>query len=481
MSTILSKIAGIVEGKQQSLDYLSNTTINASGIVQAQANAYLENIYQWLFNNQPISVLDRASDYTTAFSSNSDVFTCIDKIGKTLVAAPILIYEVVPGMESKYLQFKSLSHSSDPADIFKANVLKAQSLREVNQKDIEWILENPNADQTQTEFFMQLACFFLLSGNGYTYFNGPLPGKAPWTEMFVLPSQFTKIVSGGMFEPVKGYRVDYSYLASGKVVPFGAASVAHIRTFNPEFNVGATQLYGMSTLRSLLLDLAMSKEGRQELVKQAKNGGTLGMLSPDGPGIFLGEPQQKDLEDKLLRIKRSNEAGERLFPSGGPLKYTQIGLPSTELELISLLGVTRDDIYRAYHVPLTFADQKASTYDNLTLTAKQFVYDAVMPIGKAIEDKVLNRAICGPVNKKTGKKYVCHFDYQSLPAMQADMSKLSEWLELAWWIKPDLKLEAMGYGATGLPEMNEIYIPSGMRNIKDAALTDDSFTQAQED
>lgn len=473
--TFQAKAASLLLGK----DF-----IEKAAVVQAQStvdNAYLQNIYQWLFNNQPISILDRPYEYVGAYSSNNDVYTCVDKITKKIVSTPIIIYEVVPGKEAKYLQYKALRYSSEPEAIQKAAILKAQSLREVNQKDIDELILNPNPQETQSEFFTQLAGFFLLSGNGYTYLNGPVPGKYPWSEMYVLPSQFMEIISGGMFLPVKGYRVNYTYMATNNIVPFPVEQVTHIKTFNPEFNVSGSQLYGMSPLRSLLLTLAMSKEGKQELVKQAKNGGTLGMLSPDGPGVFLGPDQQKDLNEKLQQIKSSNKTGERLFPSGGPLKYTQIGLPSTELQLIELLGVTREDIYRAFHIPLTYSDQKASTYDNLTLSAKQFIYDAVMPIGDMIEDKLLNRTICAAVNRKTGKKYVAHYDYQSLPEMQADMTKLSEWLDKSWEITPNERREAKGYGRSPLPELDEYYIPSGLRNIKDAAITDDAFTEAQEE
>lgn len=444
-------------------------------------NAYVQNVYQWLFNFQPIIVDDKPIEYVNSYKGNSDVYTCIDKIAKKLVKTPIIIYEVNPGKEAKYLQYKSLRSSGEVEAQRKATLFKSQSLTEVNQKDIERIIETPNSEQTRTEFFQQLVGFFLISGNGYVYFNGPSPGIAPWTEMFVLPSQLMEIISGGIFEPIKGYRLLYSYLANDLVVPFDAKQVEHIKTFNPEFNANASQLYGMSPLRSLLTTLAMSKEGRNELVKQAKNGGTLGMLSPDGTNLFLNDTQQEDLQKKLQAIRASNRTGERMFPSAGPLKYTQIGLPSTDLQLIEVLGVTRDDIYRAYHVPLTYANQEATTYDNASLMGKQFIYDAVMPIGDIIEDRILNKAICGPVNKKTGKKYVAHFDYQSLPELQADMEKLATWLNNSPDLTLNEKREAKGYGKSTEPGTDQIFIPSGWRALKDAIVTDDSFTDAQEE
>lgn len=444
-------------------------------------NAYVQNVYQWLFNFQPIVLEDNPVAYVDAYRGNSDVYTCIDKIAKKLVKTPIIIYEVVPGQEAKYLQYKSLRASGEVEAQRKALICKAQSLREANQKDIEAILESPNKDQTRSEFFQQLVGFFLISGNGFVYFNGPAPGKAPWTEMFVLPSQLMEIISGGIFKPIKGYRLLYSYLANDNMIPFEAGQIQHIKTFNPEFTPGANQLYGMSPLRTLLSSVAMSKEGRAELVKQAKNGGTLGMLSPDGTGLFLGPDQQSDLQKKLQEIRSSTRTGERMFPSGGPLKYTQIGLPSTDLQLIEALGVTRDDIYRAYHVPLTYANQESSTYDNASLMGKQFIYDAVMPIGDIIEDRILNRAICGPVNKAKSKKFVAHFDYQSLPELQADMQKLAEWLNNSPDLTLNEKREAKGYGRSTEPGMDQVFVPSGWRTLADAIVTDDAFTEAQEE
>ena len=64
--------------------------------------------------------------------------------------------------------------------------------------------------------------------------------------------------------------------------------------------------------------------------------------------------------------------------------------------------------------------------------------------------------------------------------MQEDMVKVAEWLDKCWDLSPNEKREVKGYGERPEKAMNNIYIPSGYRNIEDAAMTDDAFTNAQE-
>mgnify|MGYP003327909712 FL=1 len=57
----------------------------------------------------------------------------------------------------------------------------------------------------------EIVAFGKLTGNRYIYGIGPETGgnASKYKELYVLPSQLMEIVSGGLMNPVKAYRLDY--------------------------------------------------------------------------------------------------------------------------------------------------------------------------------------------------------------------------------------------------------------------------------
>jgi hypothetical protein len=59
------------------------------------------------------------------------------------------------------------------------------------------------------------------------------------TVIFFAISQFIEIISGGMFEPIKGYQMRSVYMTE---VPIPAHQVVHFKSFNPDFTLTGAQL-----------------------------------------------------------------------------------------------------------------------------------------------------------------------------------------------------------------------------------------------
>lgn len=462
---IKSTISRIVT--QTALNFSNNLAVNG---------LYNEKLFAWINDNQPIFWEDNPNNYVqNGYQGNGDVFTCVNKILNKLSSCPLVLYSVKKGQEANFKKYKTMMRN----DFAKAELFKIQTkgITEVYVDQLNNLIENPNPDQTTTEWLKQLGGFYLLTGNSYNYYNG-LPGSKKWTEMFVLPSPLMNIVSGGEFMPVKGYNIFNSINYRNGVPDFPAASVSHFKTFNPHFSTYGSQLYGQSPLRAYILTLVANRDGRIEQNKQIKNGGAMGILSPKLGGPNINDPKIKaDLKQQIAEAKNSSDLVKRIFVSGAPAEWIQFGLPSVDLQILESLGLNRVDIANAYDVPIQVLNNtEAQTDNNMLWAMKQFIYNPVMGLGSILTDK-LTRDTCKPY-EGPNERLVWMFDYSALPELAEDLQKIAAALNTMWWITPNEKREFQGFGRSTEPDADSILIPKTYGRLQDIALLDDSFTNA---
>jgi hypothetical protein len=88
---------------------------------------------------------------------------------------------------------------------------------------------------------------------------------------------------------------------------------------------------------------------------------------------------------------------------------------------------------------------------------KALISDAILPeLISARAD--LNKWLVAPYNKSENKKYFLDFDLSVFPELQEDKKEQISYLERAWWLTPNQKLEEMGYGRNENPDMDKIYV-----------------------
>lgn len=439
------------------------------------ASHFNKNVFRWLNNGQPIFLDDNANTYVIdGYLNNAAVYECISLRTDKLKACPIIIYEIKEGGEQKAKEFKNLYYSDTIESRAKSFVIKSQVLTETNVKEIQKIIDKPNSKQDIGDIIENLAGCYDLLGNSYLYKNGPDVEKEIWNEIFVLPANRISIMSGGMFEPIKAYVMDYQ---SQDEMPFQAKQVDHMKTFNPNSTTTGSQLYGVPPLRPYLNNLLNDKIGNSEVAKQLKNGGTFGIASPKNPQDMFTAPQQQAIIEKMKEAKASPDEISRIFMGSVAMDWTQIGLAIGDLKLMEILKMGREDIYRAYKIPLSFANQEASTFNNVDADNKRLVYNSIAPIARKLSD-LLTRALCDPVSKRTGKKYMILIDYNSLPEMAADMAKIAEWLDKCWDLTPNEKREAKGWGRSKEKGMDSIWVPGSVRPMADAIISEQAFNDA---
>lgn len=432
--------------------------------INQRANLYNEKTYAWLNDNQPIFWEDNPHNYiANGYQSNGDVYSCVDLILTKLAACPLLLYSVKDGKQQQVKKYKAILSG----DVGKAELYKAQTkaLTETEVPGITKLINNPNSYQTTTEWLQQLAGFYLLTGNGYNYYNG-LPGSKKWTEMHVLPSPLINIVSGGDHLPVKGYNIFNSINFKDGIPDFPATNVSHLKRFNPQFTTYGAQLYGQSPLRAYIMTLVRNKDSRIEQGKQVKNGGVSGMLSPKVGMPALDPKVKADLKQQIKEAKTSSDLLSRIFVSGVPAEWLQFGLPSVELQLLESLGLDRIDICNAYHInPVLLGNMNASTESNVVQAYKQFIYNCVMTLGNTITDK-LTRDICPPY-ETNNEKLMLMFDYSVLPELAEDMAKIATALYTMYWISTNEKREFQGFGRSSDINSDKIIVPGTYKLLED--------------
>lgn len=409
-------------------------------------------LFNFLNNDLPIINEDGFDYIQNGFTSVGPVYECVDLISKKIAKMPVIIYQVIDA--NKLKQSKLLIQSDNASDRAKALILKADALKEVEVESIRDLLDHPNEKQNWNEFIGLVIHLILLDGNAFAYGNGADKRSNKFTEMYALPftSKEMNIISGGVLDPIKGYNVVWN----GNKMSFDHPNqILHLKTINPRYSMQGSQLYGVSPLKAYTYQLVRDRLGNQQANKILKNGGVMGMLTPKNKEDALGDDQRKQLKERLHGAHMSNEDISRIVISGLPMDWLQFGLPSTDLQILDLVKSTREDIYRAYHVPLSYASNDSSTFNNVTAHGKRFMYDGVVPVSDYVSEK-LTQWIC-PAYASQGK-YIIELDYLSSPELTADMGEVIKWLKEADMLTPNEKREVIRWGKLNDGLMDKVYM-----------------------
>lgn len=394
-----------------------------------------------------------AIDYYQIFRTIGATYEVTDLLTKKVLNCPIVGYKIKD--KAKLQKAKDLAKT----DRVQAHVMKMLAIEEVDISDLKTLLTNGrvNPYQTGTQFMWTTILSYLYQGNTYVHPNR-VGNKGKAKELFCFPNMEIAADIEDYLDPIRGY-----ILQSYDLKRFEKDEIQHIKTgtFAP---VDRTMqyLYGVSPLRAYAESLRSIKEGKTQSTKQAKNGGVFGVLSPRDKEDQLTKEQKTQLKDKMIEARKSNDELSRVFPSSISLAWQQIGLPIADLQLLELVGVSEEDVYRAYHVPLSYHNQKASTHNNVGTETLKLVYDAVAPICDAIGEAFTIMLAAG-----YGVD-VIEWDYTQLPEMAINSKDVAEYLNTLpkGVLTPNEMRAVLKYGEKPDAYMNEHYVDSGLTTLK---------------
>lgn len=403
-----------------------------------------------------------------AYKVNADIYAITSFIASKVSTVPFILYEV---KNQKQLEiYKALSAKDYNKGILKT---KDKALNEASDthRIVKMLNVAPNEKMPATEFKFGFALNRLLMGNSFVRGFAPEAEPVKFVELHLLPPQFTLPIGGSQYTAARAYRMTWN----AEEIP--GEQIAHSRYFNPDFEIpGNPYVVGMSPVEAAAKALQRSNSGYDLSTNAYENGGMAGVLYQDG-GAELSEPQRKELQSHI--DKKVTGAGnyQQILAASSKMGWLKIGESPADLGVLQTLLADLRTLCSVYHVnSALFNDPENKTYSNMSEARKAAITDAVLPELCALRD-MLNLWLVPGWNKADNKNYFIDFDASVFPELQENMKEMVEWLDKAWWISPNQKLQQMDYDTQG-PEYDQIFVPMGVAPLSAQSAADD---EADED
>lgn len=408
----------------------------------------------WMFTSDGGKVLisdDKAKYLHEGFGANSTVYSIIKHISDKFATLPFYLYEITDKKE--FNRYKSLSSGlSSNSSLIEYERSRKKSLREVDKHPF---LEA--FDKLGFEGKAQLCGYRDISGDAFLWKNKGL-GKEPLSYK-ILPSQFMNIDANDTLDGVNGYRLNI-----GKGIPFEVDEIAHWKHWNPFYDTTGSHLYGLSPLRAGFLDLLTSRAGKEAAYRDFKNNGVRGVVTrnEDIPWSEEIRDAANDWADENLNGV-DNRSKIRVLNM--KTNWMQMGMSSSEMELLKALQLTKEDLCNVYSFPMRLLAGVEGTFNNVDASGKQLITNCVYPRAVSFRDFVNNQLL--PDFDKSSNLFY-DVDITALPELQDEMKLLYDLMVAAWWVSPEEKREMTNWDASNEPLMKKFYIPSTVTPIDQA-------------
>jgi HK97 family phage portal protein len=402
---------------------------------------------------------------TEGYMGNSDVYSIVTFLARKAGSIPWYVYKMKPGEKAKTSleRYKQLSKGLHNKGAFERALMERKNAYEENMvtgTPLAKLLERPNPQQAQDQFFQNLFGYRILSGEGNIYGNDGNIENGKFLELNVLPTQFLEIYPDpNDLYGLLGYKL---MVAQGINIP--KANVCHWKSWNPDFNdVTRSHLRGVSPLRSAWKLLRMSNNAADASAKMTQNGGAKGALVPQPVNNNIPQmtPEQASIIQRAIneRINGTDNKGS-VGVMQYPYNYLNFGLSSVDMELVKTLQMTLHQWCRVFGMPIVLFDTDTSSYNNYTNGMRDLITNTIAPLCAELRDE-LNAWLV----PRFGENVYIDFDISALPELQSDMEKMVAQLKQADWLTFDEKRTAMGYEEKG-GAYSSSYVSGGMMPLE---------------
>ena len=239
------------------------------------------------------------------------------------------------------------------------------------------------------------------------------------------------------------YIAGYVYTgASGESVAFAADEIVRMRYFNP-----MDEYAGLSPMAPARLSVDM---GRDALM-----GNRAGLVNDSSPGLFL-ETTESPTDDEAAefyakwdeRLRGPSNRRRPMILNGG-VKPVQTGFSPKEMEYLSALRWTVEDVARAFNVPKPLLhDLERATYSNIETARRMFWETCVVPELRMFEETLNERLL-----PMFGDPYLAaEFDTSQIEALRESESERAR--RIALYVKSgvmtvDEARSELGLGSVG--------------------------------
>jgi len=436
------------------IDKFKNFLATTLGSVVAKSNyVYMQNIIHGQLQN--------TIDYIKkAYQVNADVYSIVSWIAGKAATVPFTLSEVVDN--NALIKYKAMC-LTDPTNFKELKKLQAKALKlvEGNHRILTMLNVAPNDYMPASEYKFGWFLYRLLTGNTFIRGWGPEAMPDKFVELHLLPAHLCTPLGGGMYMKPRAYKLNWD----PEEIP--GEFVSHSRYFNPNFEWPSNpHIIGQAPLMAAAGLVHQSNSGNTYMSAAFENGGMAGVLYSDG--LELSDPQRDALQQHI-DSKSGKHNAKQILAANSKMGWLKIGESPVDLGVIQAINTTLRGLCNVFHMnSAIFNDPENKTYNNMTEARKAGITDAVIPELIAFRDQ-MNLWLVPGWEKADKKKYFVDYDASVFPEMQANMKELAEWLNTAWWLSPNQKLEQMDYEPQG-PEFDVPFIPSTVAPL--GAVTD---------
>ena len=374
---------------------------------------------------------------TKGYASNTSVYSIVDRVDKMRKQARLrLMRRTATGKE------------------------------EVTNHELLRFLRKVNPSMTTDDYISAYLIYRMVVGENFTYrviLDAGL-NKGKVNELHILPASEVEIIEGGMFEPVRGYRVEGSYN-----IEFDLNQVHHSKMFNPNW-FEERSLHGMSPLRAAARTVSLLNEAEITNLKQLENQSPPYLLFKDTKSTQNGSfqsaltPEQQEETEKLV----SNHAKSK--KRGLPLvlreSFGKIDLGKS-LSDLSVLETSKNGIIAlcaVYGLPPELFGYGQKTYNNMGTARKSAWTDCIIPnLDKFAKD--FTSCLIDDTPFESENLYF-DFDLSDVEELSEGMKDKVDWMRNAHWSINQI-LEA-----TGKPRVDDPNADQPILAMSDTFLSD---------
>lgn len=191
-----------------------------------------------------------------------------------------------------------------------------------------------------------------------------------------------------------------------------------------------------------------------------KNGGVKGILTARSEDQW-GKEEIDRIRDKFNEDYMGADNYGKMVVAAAQMDYHQIGISPADLELMSALRLTKQQLCSLYGFPSQLLnDKEGSLYNTYREAKKVFYTDMLLPELYQLEE-VLNKWVAEPY----GSDIKIKIETSDIEVLMDNKVEQAQWLAQAWWVKAIDKQRLMGMPED--PEMDDYFIPSGLMPMKE--------------
>jgi HK97 family phage portal protein len=406
------------------------------------------------------------------YSANGTVFTIVSMAARKFGSLPRYVYQIDDRKAER--QMKAMLRQGKFTLKQWQDLEKKAYDEQVVDNAFADLLARPNEAMGQ-DFFFALSCvFYEICGENFIWLNrGDIDGmtdeqadKIPPVEMFILPPQYVDLIPDP--EDVWGV-VGYYLRVNGQRVFIRKSDMIHWRQPNPNFDsITRTHLRGFAPLNAGNKLVTQDDSATDAAVAMQQNDGAKGVLF-NKTFDDLDPVQKSQIENVIGRKINNRDIKGSVATLQGEWNYLDLGATSVDMELVKSQESIFIRICNLFGInPMMFLAN--ATYENIQQARKDLVTNLLLPMACSLRDE-MNRVLL-PAFGLDPKQYTHDVDVSQLPELQNDMALLVQSLSGAWWLTPNERRKAMNEEEDPNPLMDEIWMPTGMQMIDDAAMAD---------